>query len=423
MALANLNAIRNPLFPDQRAFDMTVRELTENYKTPCKGGIAIIKSLLVSAIEKAAKEYLQTYPKLQSEVVFLINRNLDQCEKHTWLHLEALVEAEKSFMNTRHPDFVKEDLKFWPPNQGALDDVDHLLSSPLGSFIPSGVKAGVKIAIKAVNGSKKQQNDTEDTDDENDDDTAVVCQGKMSERSFDGDEEVYVVLEQTMLKIFENELEFSNNGKSSNIILDNVTLTHAYDRDGKSFTMKSKTGEDLIHQGSPKIVLIATSKVDEWTDAFNAVFEDAETDADGQGGRAQHQKSIKKMDQDKVLSAPFFREHTDLTHDMVKKYMDIIHVTMCDMGPKFMIMSLVKAVIRYIKQELLGELLHERKSEEDIKKLMETGPEEKKRMEKLTQNLQSVKEALGFVKQISDETYDFETVTQGDEEQEDDDDH
>ena len=66
MALANLSAHRNPLFPDQKSFDIAVRHLTENYKSPLKEGVSIVKSILASAIEESAKEFLDTYPRYLS---------------------------------------------------------------------------------------------------------------------------------------------------------------------------------------------------------------------------------------------------------------------------------------------------------------------------------------------------------------------
>ena len=68
MALANLSAHRNPLFPDQKTFDIAVRHLTENYKSPLKEGVSIVKSILASAIEESAKEFLDTYPRYACNV-------------------------------------------------------------------------------------------------------------------------------------------------------------------------------------------------------------------------------------------------------------------------------------------------------------------------------------------------------------------
>ena len=114
MALANLSAHRNPIFPDQKSFDIVVRHLTESYKSPLKESVAIVKSILASAIEESAKEFLDTYPKLQAEVVYLVNNNLNQCEEVTWNHLLGHVEAQKAFMNTRHPNFIQESHSFIP---------------------------------------------------------------------------------------------------------------------------------------------------------------------------------------------------------------------------------------------------------------------------------------------------------------------
>ena len=63
MALANLSAHRNPLFPDQKSLNVVIGHLTESYKAPLKESVAIIKSILASAIEESAKEFFDTYPR------------------------------------------------------------------------------------------------------------------------------------------------------------------------------------------------------------------------------------------------------------------------------------------------------------------------------------------------------------------------
>ena len=44
----------------------------------------------------------------------MVNNNLNECEKVTWNHLHCHIEAQKSFMNTRHPSFVQDSHSFIP---------------------------------------------------------------------------------------------------------------------------------------------------------------------------------------------------------------------------------------------------------------------------------------------------------------------
>ena len=134
MALANLSAHRNPTFPDQKSFDIAVRHLTESYKSPLKESVAIVKSILASAIEESAREFLDTYPKLQAEVVYLVNNNLNECEQVTWNQLDGHIEAQKAFMNTRHPAFVQESHSFKPNLRPPPQS-----EKPVESLTPEGV--------------------------------------------------------------------------------------------------------------------------------------------------------------------------------------------------------------------------------------------------------------------------------------------
>ena len=58
MAIINLSGYATSIFPDQTAFNMAVRSLIENYETPLKSAVAIIKDILIKAVEDANKKLL-----------------------------------------------------------------------------------------------------------------------------------------------------------------------------------------------------------------------------------------------------------------------------------------------------------------------------------------------------------------------------
>ncbi len=146
IALANLNAIRNPLFPDQKSFDTTVRTLTERYKSPLRESVGIIKSTLITAIEETSKNYLDAYPRLHAEVVYLINDNLNKCEEKTWHHLNSHVEAQKAFMNTRHPDFLESAQRIEPN----LPPLVPSQATPNNGSLPESMSSRVKTLCQGV---------------------------------------------------------------------------------------------------------------------------------------------------------------------------------------------------------------------------------------------------------------------------------
>ena len=57
--------------------------------------------------------------------------------------------------------------------------------------------------------------------------------------------------------------------------------------------------------------------------------------------------------------------------------------------------------IQFINEDLKGELLYNKKSEEEINKLMETGPDDKRRIEQLVTATSATEKALKIVSDIS----------------------
>ena len=65
-----------------------------------------------------------------------------------------------------------------------------------------------------------------------------------------------------------------------------------------------------------------------------------------------------------------------------------------------MIFSLFQTV-KFINEDLKGELLYNKKSEDEINNLMETGPDDKRRIEQLVKATQATEQALKTVSDIS----------------------
>ena len=65
-----------------------------------------------------------------------------------------------------------------------------------------------------------------------------------------------------------------------------------------------------------------------------------------------------------------------------------------------MIFSLLQT-IKFINEDLKGELLYNKKSEDEINNLMETGHDEKRRIEQLVTATKATEQALKIVSDIS----------------------
>ena len=64
-----------------------------------------------------SSQKLGGYPKLRDEVLYLVSTKMLTNEESTVKHLYDHVEAQKSFMNTKHPDFKQFRFKLEPNKQ------------------------------------------------------------------------------------------------------------------------------------------------------------------------------------------------------------------------------------------------------------------------------------------------------------------
>ena len=119
-ALANLSGYQTNIFPHQLAFDISVKKIVENYKKPVIDGVDIIKGIILSSVEECAETRLKSYPKLHNIVFNLVRKEIDANAKLASSNLSCYLDAQKAFINIRHPDFVQEissfsdEIKFMP---------------------------------------------------------------------------------------------------------------------------------------------------------------------------------------------------------------------------------------------------------------------------------------------------------------------
>ena len=88
---------------------------------------------------------------------------------------------------------------------------------------------------------------------------------------------------------------------------------------------------------------------------------------------------------------------------MVGKYMEVVHTSILDMAPKYIIMSLVQETIRYAKEDLSGDLLPMGITPKKVSALMETSPEDKRRLEQVKTTKAATEHALSIVQRVSND--------------------
>ena len=103
-----------------------------------------------------------------------------------------------------------------------------------------------------------------------------------------------------------------------------------------------------------------------------------------------------------VKSDPNIQDNTDLVVIMVQEYMKVVHDSILDMTPKFIIMSLLQATMKYAQESLTGDLLPVGTTQEQFDLLTETAAEDKRRLEEILAKKKATEEALEIVTSISD---------------------
>ena len=160
-ALANLSGYNTNIFPHQLAFDISVKKIVENYKKPVIDGVDIIKGIMLSCVEECADSRLKSYPKLHNIAFSLVRQVIDGNARLATSNLNCYLDAQKAFINIRHPDFIQDissfsnEIKLMP--SGTFHQVSHN-SSPLqhsqkpqetkSSFYlePDGRRQGLKMS-------------------------------------------------------------------------------------------------------------------------------------------------------------------------------------------------------------------------------------------------------------------------------------
>ena len=119
-ALANLSGYQGAIFPHQLAFDISVKKLVDRYETPVKHGVNIIKGIMFLCVEECSESRFKSYPKLRNVVSDLVKSIIEKNVKFTNSNLTCYLEAQKAFINIKHPDFLQEisaysnEIKFIP---------------------------------------------------------------------------------------------------------------------------------------------------------------------------------------------------------------------------------------------------------------------------------------------------------------------
>jgi dynamin 1-like protein len=107
IAILNANATRPALYVAEHAFDALVRRQIARLKSPGLQCLELIAEEVQRMVFQSETTALKRFPELRDKAMELVFNLLRDCKKPANDMIANLVEIELSYINTNHPDFIK----------------------------------------------------------------------------------------------------------------------------------------------------------------------------------------------------------------------------------------------------------------------------------------------------------------------------
>ena len=125
VAIANSHGVKNALVVPVKAFDKIVQNLLDQYELPMQKCVQHVREILEGVIQDSMS-VLAGYPRLKREVSRLVYGEIDKNAKEATDLLLIHIEAQKAFVNTRHPDFKRPSFNYNENEKWKnTDDIQH----------------------------------------------------------------------------------------------------------------------------------------------------------------------------------------------------------------------------------------------------------------------------------------------------------
>ncbi|CAG0892482.1 unnamed protein product [Darwinula stevensoni] len=404
-AMRNLVGVHNYTAPPQQALRRMVHHLTKKFEEPMKMSVEIIAEHTGRAIEKFASQEIGSFPNLKQEVLILVMEKLKQNELSCKELLVTYIEAERAFMNDKHPHMKQDDISTFIQISATGEGKENGgKMNPRSSPIPPP---------KIPKGTQK------------------IHQGFLSlpgESAFRRRKQAWFTLTPSQLTAFEDSQEDKEllrlNNEEIRIVATNETrrsrkkfiissidgrplgkgsakeIEVTYDgKDGKEAgeQWESKfreAGIQIENFGSTVSLLFALNK--EPLDPFYLRMKFYDDRADN-GNMLQRRSLIRQWSMIRPRKIEF---HQDLKKDgddfaeKILRYMRIVRETIRDLTPKYIILKLINMLIKYIEEELVAEIQERNR---DIDQLMEPGGDEEMKRRHLLSLYEATQEAVKII--------------------------
>ncbi len=105
-AIKNSNGLNPSLFIPEAAFEILIKQQINRLLNPSLICVKRVYNELKSIVDMIEIKEVGRYKKLEAKIKSLIGGVLDQCLEPTNQMIKNLIEIEKSYINTSHPDFL-----------------------------------------------------------------------------------------------------------------------------------------------------------------------------------------------------------------------------------------------------------------------------------------------------------------------------
>jgi len=396
LAISNLHGVRNAIFIPERAFDKIVQSLLDQYRGPLVQCVHHVREILDEVLEDSLTMFTQ-YPTLREEVLRLVSIEIDKREKETNHHLVIHVQAQKAFMNTRHPAF-----KPVPWDEAATKEDNEKKEADDFLRLSTGSKPSTSNTASNGTNSKFFVSSGEEVEE------YLYFTGKLSIQfsTMRSAREAICTITKSEFSFVIAPKSFLGSEVKESLSLKNVECNSSQSKkmNGRQYILQ-RVDNRPIYKGEKHLELFSSKEdTDEWVHAFKsagifkevkgsmndlhakeATPEDSPPPLRRLGGMIKNRaadvmrktpsKKSPKNPTEEILSDRGLQDQSRMLKKMIDNYMKITDTTIRDLVPKYIMFALVSATQKYVREELVGDILKGRNSDDEKAKLLEASSE------------------------------------------------
>ncbi|XP_072294369.1 dynamin 3a isoform X2 [Eucyclogobius newberryi] len=346
-AIRNIHGVRTGLFTPDLAFEAIVKKKISRLNEPCMKLVDMVSQELITNVHQCINK-LASFPKLRDETEFIVNTEIREQESKCRDQILLLIDAQLSYINTNHEDFVG-----FSYTQQMINQENHKSAANLGNqVIRRGWMTINNIGI--MKGGAREY-------------WFILTPESLSWFKDDQEKEKKYMLPLDNLKYRNIEKSFMSNKFS--FALFNSELRNVY--------------KDYRHL---ELACVSQEELDSWrTSLLRAgVYPEITT---GNGTPED-------------FTDPQLERQVETILALVDSYMSIIYKSIRDLMPKTVMHFIINRVKGFISSELLAQLYALGESSS----LMDESPEQQQHREDVLQKHTALKEALSVIGEISTAT-------------------